>query len=408
MLIIILRPTELHEIVVEVLRQTPIPQIRPPRSQELKDKTLTNLEFPYTNSRKIEKVGNDSHLFATKLRQVLDNLDFIWAANQHRSKKYTKAHNAFIEARQRLPAVHLPKASRNMKYQDRFVEFNPSTHELVPGKPIEFHGQSNYHDATEYLRKSYDISQEILTQYYFEKAISDAQKTREKLGTVVQNDPDNIMKEFTQKLDENLRYAEAFKGDSQRIVERIAAINKTQKDAEFNLKAQQNLNRIVEFDILFDEGKYEFIDLSEEGKDIIREFAEGLITIINDYAEMYPDQTITIKIKTIGYADELDFSEGTDLIEQLVQGLKTNVPQIQPARRKFLNKRLSLFRARVINEMIQQLVILSETVNKDVRLDIQPDIEGKGEEIPPGIQAPYPVPDQRRRICRISNILWSS
>jgi hypothetical protein len=216
------------------------------------------------------------------------------------------------------------------------------------------------------------------------------------------------MQEFTQKLDEELSYAEAIKDDSQRIaLERIAKTTRTRGDAEFNLNVQQKLNRTVQFDIFFDEGKYTLSDLSEAGKRIVREIAEGLVAIINDYAETYPGRPVTITIKTVGYADQLGFREETDLTKGLVKGVEDELPQHQPVRRKFLNKRLSLFRARSINEAIQHLVVFSETVNKEVRLNIQPEIEGKGEELPPGVHAPYPEADQRRRICRISNIVWS-
>ena len=216
------------------------------------------------------------------------------------------------------------------------------------------------------------------------------------------------MQEFIQQLDEELNYAEIVKDTSQRIaLERIKKTDRTWRDAEFNLKIQQDLNRTVEFDIFFDEGKYTLSDLSEEGKRIVREIAEGLVAVINSYAETYPGQPVTITIKTVGYADLLGFRETTDLIDHLIKDIQNEIPWHQPARRKFLNKRLSLFRAKSINEAIQHLVVFSETVNKKARLNIQPEIEGKGEDIPPGVRAPYPEADQRRRICKISNIVWS-
>jgi len=364
--------------------------------------------YPFAeNSRKVSQSLLEG-ASAAKLEQVLHNLEFIRTVDKHLSEKYSEAHNAFIEARERSPAIDFPELSSKMRYNDRFVRFDTETHTLVPAEPIKFEEQNNYYAATEYIRKGYDISQEILAEYYLEEVVNKTQKIREELGEVLQNDPDNAIQELTQKLDEELSYAETIKDDSQHItVDRIAKTKKTQRDAEFNLNIQQNLNRTVEFDIFFDKGKYTLLDLSEEGKQIVRKIAEGLVAVINDYAETYPGQSVTITIKTVGYADPLGFREKTYLIKDLTEGAEDEVSRYQSAQRKFLNKQLSLFRARAINKAIQQLVVFSETINKDVRLDIQPEIDGKGEEIPPEVQAPYPEADQRRRICKISNIVWS-
>ncbi len=114
---------------------------------------------------------------------------------------------------------------------------------------------------------------------------------------------------------------------------------------------------------------------------------------------MYPDKNVTIRIKAVGYTDEVSFREGTNLVKTLIAGFENIVPISGIERRKFLNQRLSSLRAQTIGDYFRNLIVQSE--QQFQKVFVEQDIQGKGEELPPDVNAPYPISDPRRRICKI-------
>jgi hypothetical protein len=76
------------------------------------------------------------------------------------------------------------------------------------------------------------------------------------------------------------------------------------------------------------------------------------------------------------------------------------MPEAQPARRRFLNQRLSELRAKMIGEYITQM--LKQAQQGTPPPQIQQDLVGLGEELPAGLKSPYPLSDPRRRICKVN------
>lgn len=235
----------------------------------------------------------------------------------------------------------------------------------------------------------------------FQKINQEAREIREKIKELVYKDPDSAMKDFIFELDRVLEYSERVK-DNPKPGD-VAAITEVVKTAEFNFRLEQALSRTVETD--FDKGKYELSDLSGTAKNSVREFVEQLLAIKKEYGGKNPGQSLTIKIKIVGYTDQVGFRYGTELLKKLTEGVKDEVPENQPEQRQFLNQRLSFFRAGTLSEYIQQLLVELDQENLDIQIELE--IEGRGEDIPPGVTPPYHRVDSRRRICKISATIGS-
>jgi outer membrane protein OmpA-like peptidoglycan-associated protein len=234
------------------------------------------------------------------------------------------------------------------------------------------------------------------------KIEKEAKEIRMGVEELIRKNPDTIMKDFIAELDRVLEHAEKVK-DNPTPVD-VAAVSRVVNTIKFNMELEKVLNQTVKTD--FDPGEYELFDLSEEGKSAIKQFTDHLIAVKEDFARKYTDQLIAIKIKIVGYTDQVDFREKTSLIKKLTEGVEDKLPQNQPERRQFLNQRLSLFRAKSIDQYIKQLLA---GVNQETsQIQIEVEVEGKGEEIPTGVTSPYLASDPRRRICRVSAILKST
>jgi outer membrane protein OmpA-like peptidoglycan-associated protein len=160
---------------------------------------------------------------------------------------------------------------------------------------------------------------------------------------------------------------------------------------EFNLQK----TRITE-KIPFDSGEY---DLSDKGKFILQSLADEVITIKEEFLQQYPDKSVTITITVIGYTDQSGFKEGTALVNELLEGLEGEIPKDKTELRKLLNQRLSEKRARIVGDHLKQRILATE--QEDSQIQIERQIEGRGEELPPDIPPQYPVNDPRRQICKI-------
>lgn len=203
------------------------------------------------------------------------------------------------------------------------------------------------------------------------------------------------IKKFLPELDATLDYAEQIQHDS-KTIEDVRAIDHLSEATEMTEDIKGNILLTLNSDFSFSLGKYE---LSGEGKAELDRLIEKIIQTKEEYLLQYPDKNVTIKIKVISYTDEASFRKGTALVEELIEGFEQNAPQDGIERRKFLNQHLSILRAKTIGEYVQQRILEAEERDSDV--SIEQEIIGKGEEIPPGINPPYPARDPRRRICKI-------
>lgn len=374
-----------------------------------------------------------------KLQHVQESLAFLRSTTDQLSDQYVAAHQAYLAAREHLATINRREAavparagahprqletpakppysgvtSSPPQADDRPRQFEATPRPPISATAVENADLSsaarpkmapNYQKAARALRESQTLSQRLLSEYYLDDVIRPAQSTRKKLGAVVRDDPDNALQTLSDELDAELASARE-RGDQNRpvTVAQITHIRQIRQEAEFNLIMQQRLNRVVQFDIVFHKGEYK---LSDEGQQLLHTMGDELVTLIAEYAASFPQQSVSLAIQTVCYADEVGFCKQCPLLDELTHDTEQPMPQAKLARRKWLNARLSLLRAKTISTALRDL-LLTMPLPETITLDIQTTVEGKGEAIPPAVPGPYPRDDPRRRICRISNLMWSA
>lgn len=292
---------------------------------------------------------------------------------------------AIKQARENFNAVQ-----RLPVYEKYARSFQEAEGELVNA---EHYWQAHFYEQA-YLsaRKSLEASQWILRQFYRDTIALSAQEAKAKITAISHEDPGNPLQEFLPEINDILDYSEGIGNDQQEI-----NITKVLEDFDTISKiehtTQKTMKQTLESDISFGPGKYE---LSNKGKQALDAYCEAIIAGKKEFDTLYPDRTILIRIKVIGYTDQVDFREGTTLLEKLMEGVEDEVPRKQPDLRKFLNQRLSGFRARTISNYIVQYLGRENSGGR-----IEQEAIGHGEKLPPNISSPYPQQDSRRRICKI-------
>lgn len=242
--------------------------------------------------------------------------------------------------------------------------------------------------------KSLALSKKILSRYYNDNIARLARKVRNELEIKSQGDPDSPLTDYIPRVEGILTYAQKVRGEPH-----IVRLEKVLSDLEDVLQitrtVRSNQSRTLSSDISFRAGEYR---LSEQGKETVRlmigDMLENLKNFINE-------KGTTLNIRIVGYTDQLNFGRGTGLVADLTEGVKEGMPGQEPARRIFLNQRLSLFRAENIGNYIREQMEKNGPGKLPDGVNIRVDTMGRGEQIPSGLSSPYPVSDTRRRICKI-------
>ena len=305
-----------------------------------------------------------------------------------------KAHNSY--------KVAIGKASGDQSYQKELEKSGELLEEAQSALEQKYKTMAWMNAA-----KSIGYSQEVIREIYKKSLIPETKTAIQKIKEIVKKEPDSPLKDLIPKLEDVLTYSErVIQGeeldDLEKEAEKHIEIVETSND---NIQYSDDLKETTASDVSFDTGKYR---LTNRRKRLFEQtysrFINKVINIKNEFTKKYPDRKILLKIKVIGYTDEAGFQEGTRLIGHLEDGIKkSEIPRRNPERRKFLNKRLSVFRARTIGEYLKELILKSESGGSNLK--IKQEIIGRGEEIPPGVDAPYNITDSRRRICKIFSML---
>jgi outer membrane protein OmpA-like peptidoglycan-associated protein len=135
-------------------------------------------------------------------------------------------------------------------------------------------------------------------------------------------------------------------------------------------------------------------ELSPAGLEMLEALAEEIRSGMSP-ENGEPRSSNGLAVKVVGYTDALNFGRDAPLAARLTQGVEAVTPEADPARRRFLNQRLSRFRASAVAEALEkrlEALALGQVTVEAV---------GRGEEIPAGVSPPHPAADPRRRICRI-------
>ncbi len=250
-------------------------------------------------------------------------------------------------------------------------------------------------EAYESAMLSLQASKGIFKQFYLDRIAKLAEQSKEAIQEEIEKDADTPLKDMLPELDRILEYAGELQNGRAEISSDIL-----QTDLAITTQTSSIIDTItkgkLESDFSFEAGKYE---LSEQGSDYLRQIAEKMLVQIQELRRDYPDKTITIKTKVVGYTDEQPFRQGTKLVAALTVGVENDVPAGAIEQRRFLNQRLSQFRAQRICDDFRQLLLASNSFSSSVMIDEE--VIGQGEDIPQGVSAPYPQNDKRRRICKI-------
>ncbi|GBC61559.1 hypothetical protein DENIS_2521 [Desulfonema ishimotonii] len=171
------------------------------------------------------------------------------------------------------------------------------------------------------------------------------------------------------------------------------------REIEANIK--NAVDEVFSSDIFFGLGEYEISELSDKGKEELKQFTKTIIELqVKNFRKLFPDRPLVIIIRAIGYADETP--PGPELSEILRSTIATPLPEDSAERKKMLNSKLSFLRAQSISEYIR--IQLKNTLEIENVIIGDPEIEGLGEELPYSGESffpPYRSQDERRRICKI-------
>ena len=229
-------------------------------------------------------------------------------------------------------------------------DFQEAQNELTSAE--EYMRESRYDQALLSARKSLAASQWILRQFYRETIVQSAQEAKTRIDTLTNEDPGNPLQEFLPQLTEILDYSETIEqGQAEIDVTKVLAY--LERVSQIKLLAQKTMKLTLKSDVSFDPGQYE---LSEEGQRILETYCETILAGKKEFDTLHPDRIVSIEINVVGYTDQIDFRERTNIAQKLMEGIEKDLPQKQPARRQFLNRRLSEFRARTVSEYIAQCI----------------------------------------------------
>lgn len=250
-----------------------------------------------------------------------------------------------------------------------------------------------YLSAAESIR----ASKAILKKFYLDTFAAAVEKLKAEIEVAVEKDPDNPVKDFLPQLDNMLDYAAQLQSGQQEVSPERVNTDTTRLIAIADSK-QRLIEEKLESDISFPLGSYE---LEEQGKFALAEIVRKIVMRKDENLSQYPDKSVTIKVKVVGYTDETGFRDGSPLIGTLMAHCSTIPTQRGLQQRQALNRCLSELRANTISNYLFGLLV-SQIPELDSDVFIEQEVEGKGEDIPPGVPAPYPpTKDPRRRICKV-------
>lgn len=233
-------------------------------------------------------------------------------------------------------------------------------------------------------------SREALRRYHRETVVRLAERARADLADRDRRDPEDPLTREIPEMDRIVSGESAVEPPAP-----MEAVRRVLTDLEAVVAVSDGLRRSWRRTLPVDDSFRSGADeLSPAGLETLGALAEEI------RSEMPADAGETrsstgLAVKVVGYTDGLNFGRGTPLVARLTRGVEVETPETDPGRRRFLNRRLSQFRAsavaKALAERLEALALGPVTV----------EAVGRGEEIPAGVPAPHPAADPRRRICRI-------
>ena len=247
--------------------------------------------------------------------------------------------------------------------------------------------------------KSLKVFQQILGNFEKTTYAPGLETTLKELEQLIAYDPDTPLIEFLPELRHMLNNADEQQEKITRGEERN--LDQMRDDIEQFRQLQQIISegeRVEQEigDVSFETGAYA---LSGDGKLLLEHFADEIIEMIAARRETFPDKVIRVKVKVVGYTDDQGFLQNSPLARRLLDEAGREKPADRKERDTLLNVLLSEKRAKIISAYLTERI--EKGLQETAQISIEQDSQGKGNSIPPAIEAPYPKKDARRRISRI-------
>lgn len=277
-----------------------------------------------------------------------------------------------------------------LQVQDKYgIDFREAENELINAE--KYLQEDRRDQAYIAALNSLAATQRIFRQLYQERT---SQEAKQKIRTIMLEDPNNPLKDFLPLLNELLDYADKIESgrkaiDFTRVFEDLENVARVGDEA-------RSMSKMLVTEVSFAPGNY---DISDAEKRILESFSQALIADKQRFETAFPNTAFIVKTKIVGYADQLDFREETNLVALLPEDVTAQIPQHPTERRQFLNLWLSEFRAKTISLDLEQRLL--QTAPEISPSQIEQETMGLGEDIPPEVPPPYPIQDLRRRICKI-------
>lgn len=227
-------------------------------------------------------------------------------------------------------------------------------------------------------------------------------QTIEETEEILENNPDptNQYVDILDKLQAMKRIIEEIRSGNAPYDEDLLQ-QYTRKIREIEANIRNSVDKVFSSDVFFGLGKYQISELSEEGKADLMGFVDAVMERqMKVFRKMFPDRTLVVNIKAVGYADETPL--GPELARTLTERIAGPIPDAPGARKKVLNQELSYLRAESIVGYIE--MELKPRLAERNGVVGEPEIQGMGEALPYTkgyVDPPYTARDERRRICKI-------
>ncbi len=289
------------------------------------------------------------------------------------------------------------QTARELKTGDKYAEiFDDAQKELNRAQTL--FKQNRIQKAREAADKSMTASQQVLKRYYLDEIEPQVGELIKEIGDKVKADADNPLNQYVPELKEMADYGEKLASDQEAaLLEKF--LEKHRRLQSIQRSKDSLISKKIDADVSFKPGQY---TLSKKGKRILdKEVIEKMIAEKSHYRQKHPQSKITITLEIKGYTDRIGFKEGSHLFKKLSKAVEKQLPPENAPlkRRKFLNQRLSEFRAQSIRKYLTGR--LSEHYKNDANFAIEPKSQGLGETLPADVKPLETASDPQRRICKI-------
>jgi outer membrane protein OmpA-like peptidoglycan-associated protein len=251
-----------------------------------------------------------------------------------------------------------------------------------------------YDQAIAMAQECYQAATRIVKRFYCKVIGKESRALAGDIQDVAQRDAETLLLDFRPRLERMIGLTSTLTGSDDIISPQKVSFDQRQLDIIRN-----NVTDGIEFtlssDAAFEIGRYK---VSPKGEAVLKQFIDTRLKMYGKNDIQSLQAMMTIKLKVVGYSDLTGFRKYSKTRKMLMKRIEKPDTSSEKKIRALLNRQLSELRAQAVADTVQQYI---ESAFKGVNIRVVQTVVGKGETPPPGLAAPFPVSDPRRRICRI-------